>query len=341
MRVLLVMAILFAHFAFADAVSDLDRLIKSANQTETYTEYRSQFGTNQLSEKLSDLVIKHTVQEICSALLSLSYRDRVLFANAVEAISPSSQCLRNWLNAVERQTLLIQGRLITKVRLQSDSNLDPKIGRRKLGPSEDRFLPEAEAQNLPWDDPLPEGTFAFTFDDGPHQTRTEQILGALKNEDVQATFFVLGEQVDRRPRMVQKIRQARHSIAGHTYSHPDLSRRTFDSAVEEIEMGYDAIERAIGETWPMFRFPYGARTTELMDYLKEENVHHFFWNIDTLDWKKRDPEELLDYALEQTDKYGKGIILFHDVHAQTVAVMPAFLEALKQRNHKIVVYRSH
>jgi peptidoglycan/xylan/chitin deacetylase (PgdA/CDA1 family) len=69
-------------------------------------------------------------------------------------------------------------------------------------------------------------------------------------------------------------------------------------------------------------------------------VHDFFWNVDTLDWKKRDPDTLLRYAFEQTKRTGRGIILFHDIHAQTVAIMPAFLRKLRQQNYKIVVYRT-
>jgi peptidoglycan/xylan/chitin deacetylase (PgdA/CDA1 family) len=344
MHILLVLAALLSPFSFAESLSELNSLVQKANQIDDYEVYRIQFSESALLEELKKVAASHNTGRLCSGLRAIEYKDQLLFLNAIEA-HPDWRylsCFRSWVRSVQKQTRRVQHQLKQSVEMglfAPSSYPSHNTQNDKLGPSEDRVLLN-EAQNLPWDDRLPEGTFALTFDDGPHGNRTLELIEILQHEDIQATFFVLGERIENHPEILQRLLDQNHSLAGHTYSHPDLSRRTFDSAVEEIEHGFDTIEEAVGNQWPLFRFPYGARTNRLMDYLVQRNTHHFFWNVDTLDWKKRDPEELLNYAIRQTERNGRGIILFHDIHPQTIAIMPAFLRKLKQNNYKIVVYRS-
>ena len=345
MRILLVLAAFFAPLALADTFDDLKSLVAAADSAESYEEFRNHYSGHSMLEKLDGIAKTRSLRSLCLALQKLDYEDQILFVDAIEEHRSWSHisCFRSLLRSIARTTLQIQRRLELKVAEGDTPDSIDKDGRRvrsQLGPSEDRNLPSDEALNLPWDDSLPEGTFALTFDDGPHPRRTREILDILNEQNIQATFFVLGERIDRNPQMLSKMLEADHTLGSHTYSHPDLSRRTYASAVKEIEDGEAAIEEAVGSSEPMFRFPYGAKTSRLMDYLKERNIHHFFWDVDTLDWKKRNPEELLDYAIRQTEKNGRGIVLFHDIHSQTVAMMPAFLRKLKQNNYKIVVYRT-
>ena len=77
----------------------------------------------------------------------------------------------------------------------------------------------------------------------------------------------------------------------------------------------------------------------MVKHVKQSQWASFFWDVDTLDWKKKDPEELLEYSLEQIERVKKGIVLFHDIQPQTIAIMPSLLEELKFRGYKLVVYQ--
>ncbi len=209
----------------------------------------------------------------------------------------------------------------------------------RFGPSQEEWV-STQGGPVYFNGGLPHGHFALTFDDGPHPQRTPQILEALKEHQTLATFFVLGQNAQAHPRVLREILHHQHGLGGHTQSHPDLKRLSFASAVAEIQDGFASISGIVGFSDPFFRFPYGSRTSRLQDYLREQNIATFFWNVDTLDWKIKDPLALFDYALEQVGKVDRGIILFHDIHPQTAAIMPDFLEALAERQLQSVVFRA-
>lgn len=346
LRILATISLLVSFSANAtDTPSEvLQRVLENANLAETYEDYRQLTQEDVLAETFQGLLQRNTNESVCDALSRLNFSDQSIFMNTVSSHQAlqSVDCLKNISEDFDLEIRNKQTDLALDRDLfwgTHDGARFTSVGRRTLGPSEDRILPANSSYNLPWDDPLPRGTFALTFDDGPHPSRTKQILDILKAQDVKATFFVLGQAVDRRPDIVRTIANDGHSLGGHTYTHPDLSRRSYNSAVNEIQRGFNTIINAVGSSEPFFRFPYGAKTNRLMDYLRGRDIHHFFWRIDTLDWKKRNPDQLLNYAIQQTVNAGKGIILFHDIHPQTVAMMPAFLSELKRRGYKIVVYR--
>jgi peptidoglycan/xylan/chitin deacetylase (PgdA/CDA1 family) len=181
---------------------------------------------------------------------------------------------------------------------------------------------------------------AITFDDGPHGTLTPELLDILKSENLQVTFFSVGRNVKKYPAIVNQINEDRHSLGNHSWSHPNMRKLKHRSSVNQIESTFQQIQQEMDFYIPFFRFPYGNYTSKLKTYLKRNDISSFFWNIDTLDWKYSDPEFLLDYALEQVEKTEGGIVLFHDVQPQTIAIMPAFLQTLKNNGYKPVVYRT-
>ena len=67
----------------------------------------------------------------------------------------------------------------------------------------------------------------------------------------------------------------------------------------------------------------------------------FYWNVDTLDWKYKDPEFLYDYALREIENEGRGIVLFHDIQPQTNVILPELLKTLKQKGYTFAVFRTN
>jgi peptidoglycan/xylan/chitin deacetylase (PgdA/CDA1 family) len=209
-----------------------------------------------------------------------------------------------------------------------------KLGSRavKVDVSRDHVFTDGE---------LPAGQIAITFDDGPHATRTARILEILAAAGVKATFFEIGRNAAAHPEISRQIAAAGHTVGSHTFSHADLPKVTEPHAETEIETGEAAVTLALGlrpGSLPFFRFPYGAKTPAELAFVSGRGNSTFFWNMDSEDWRTRDPHKLFLHVLQQIDRAGRGIILFHDIHEQTVIALPHVLAELAARHIETVVF---
>lgn len=186
---------------------------------------------------------------------------------------------------------------------------------------------------------LPPKTVVLTFDDGPHKRYSEEIAAILKQYGVPAVFFNVGinlgsvnaegkTTLGAGAAISRKLKAAGHVLANHSYTHAQLSKQTGDKLRAEI-LNTDTLLKAVdSERSPLFRFPYGARNSEGLDALASAQLRSVMWNIDSLDWADPVPSSIADRVLRTVDKEGRGIILFHDIHARTVKALPAILDRL-------------
>lgn len=187
---------------------------------------------------------------------------------------------------------------------------------------------------------LKSGEVILTFDDGPSPARTPAILDALDAHSVKATFFMVGKMAAAHPEIAQMVAKRGHTIGTHTHNHENLAKLTFASALDKVDSGEVEIQQALapvhGKVAPFFRFPYLAQTRLLRTSLVEQGLVVFDVDVDSLDFKKDSSEVVMARTLRRLDAAGKGIILFHDIHARTARLMPDFLRALKERGYKVV-----
>ena len=176
--------------------------------------------------------------------------------------------------------------------------------RETLGPSTEIVLDNASTP-LIVSGQLPEKTIVLTFDDGPHPTRTSQLLSLLRAEKAKVQFFLVGQNTTRLNDVVREEQADGHEIGCHSYTHPDMRKMKFENAVAEIENGFSAITEALGYSGSFFRFPYGASTKDLRAHLLTTQTTEFWWNSDNLDWKYPDPTYLSDYAFYQIESEGR------------------------------------
>ena len=101
---------------------------------------------------------------------------------------------------------------------------------------------------------------AMTFDDGPSSETTPRLLEILKQRNIKATFFLIGENAASNPDIVRRILADGHEIGNHSWTHPQLSRLSDDRVTAEINKTQDAIKEASGFTPTLLRPPYGAIT---------------------------------------------------------------------------------
>ncbi len=191
----------------------------------------------------------------------------------------------------------------------------------------------------------------LTFDDGPSGIYTESILRSLREVNAKVIFFHQGKNVRANPDIVKKVAADGHSIGSHSVSHRCLGTRincqksngrllTFDEAVAEVKGGHQAVADVLGWVDPFFRFPFGENSPELKSFLRSKSVGEFYWSIDSEDWKAQSNENLLRNTLEQIDKRGRGMVLFHDIQRKTAETLPAFLRAVYSRGYSIVLLKA-
>jgi peptidoglycan/xylan/chitin deacetylase (PgdA/CDA1 family) len=186
--------------------------------------------------------------------------------------------------------------------------------------------------------PLADREVILTFDDGPWPGTTRAVLDALAAECTQATFFLVGQRVRENPAIAVSVRDAGHTIAHHSMTHPNLSHLSKGAAQDNIARGIAAVEEALGRgaAAPFFRFPGFADTPELVSWLAEQNYGTFGTDIWASDWNFMSPGTQLDLVLHRLDQRGRGMILFHDTKQQTAKMLPRFLRELKKRGYRVV-----
>ena len=178
----------------------------------------------------------------------------------------------------------------------------------------------------------------LTFDDGPQKFSTEMVLAALAEQCTKATFFSIGKMALGYPEILREVAKAGHTIGTHTWSHRAIgSLKSFVEGRDEIERGVSAVRRAAGvPIAPFFRFPTLKDTPEAVAYLGKRNIAMFSTDIDSFDFKPQPAENIVKVVMGKLEKYGKGIVLMHDIHKTTAKALPLLLVELKAKGYKIV-----
>jgi peptidoglycan/xylan/chitin deacetylase (PgdA/CDA1 family) len=210
--------------------------------------------------------------------------------------------------------------------LKVDATTTPRVGRK----------------HFPQTLPLAPKEVVLTFDDGPLPGTTARVLDALKRECVRASFFLLGRNALAHRDLARRELAEGHTVAHHTHIHPLLNRMPVAAAEAEIDHGFAAVDTALyGEAGrapatPFFRFPGFASSPQLLDRLERRGIVVFGADLWASDWNPMTPEQQLKQVLERIEASRGGIVLFHDTKAQTAAMLPAFLRALKNGGYRVV-----
>lgn len=163
----------------------------------------------------------------------------------------------------------------------------------------------------------------LTFDDGPTKVATSKILDILKEEDVKATFFVIGYRVEEFPETIKRAYEEGHLIANHTYSHKNAKLyQSKESFINEIKKTDETISKVLGFSYSshLFRFPNGSNGSSYLnakkkckEYLKEINYAYVDWNALNQDSTyKYTSSQLLSNLKKSCKNKDSIIILMHD-----------------------------
>jgi peptidoglycan/xylan/chitin deacetylase (PgdA/CDA1 family) len=174
--------------------------------------------------------------------------------------------------------------------------------------------------------------FALTFDDGPWPQYTRQVLQILKRYNAKATFFMVGQELQRRPEIAREVKAAGHAIGNHSWDHPMRPR----DAVAQIKRT-DAVLRSIGVDATLFRPPYGNMRNGLAKAARNEKQAVLLWSADSDDWKRGSARSVARRIINQA--HAGGIGLLHDgggSRAHSIAALPVILKTLQARGYRFV-----
>jgi peptidoglycan-N-acetylglucosamine deacetylase len=233
-----------------------------------------------------------------------------------------------------------QGKTIRAVKLEArptvvakSTGAKPSVQNLLLRP----IVPSAVAKPIAQNPPLK--PIALTFDDGPWPNVTSEVLNTLKKQNVKATFFVVGKQVQRYPQLVKQVVAEGHAIGNHTWNH---QYHHFDSAAasREIDNTSSLVYKLTGVKISLFRPPAGILSNGLVNYAHREKYAVVMWSVDSRDWSPRHAasQQAWINSMLKDAKPG-GIILLHDGggdRARTVKALPQLITALKKRGYQFV-----
>mgnify|MGYP002794366652 FL=1 len=174
-------------------------------------------------------------------------------------------------------------------------------------------------------------SIAITFDDGPSSRYTGRLLDGLKERNVKASFFLIGENAEESPVLVERIYKEGHLIGNHTYSHVQMTHLSEEAAVREIEKTDQVISAITGEHVAYMRPPFGAWQRELEVRMV---VLPVLWSVDPLDWTTENVDEIVSKVVTEVEE--GDIILLHDCYASSVEAALRIVDILQKEGYEFV-----
>lgn len=172
---------------------------------------------------------------------------------------------------------------------------------------------------------------ALTFDDGPNPKYTQLLLEGLKQRDVKATFFLIGQEVTEHPDIAKQIAKEGHLIGNHSFYHVDLSALSAREVEEQVGRANEVIYEATGTYPQLLRPPFGRIGKHV---ICEPPMREVLWTIDSRDWELSDVGTIMENVLPNAKE--DAIILMHDASFSSVQAALAIIDTLKERGYIFV-----
>jgi len=178
-----------------------------------------------------------------------------------------------------------------------------------------------------------EKVVALTFDDGPDPLYTGALLDVLKEKNVKATFFVLGENAKKNPDLLKRISVEGHEVGNHGYSHS----YTTSKFIRELDRTDEVIYQIIQQHTSFYRPPGGIISKSIIEGVKDKGYILTLWSIDSSDWRNPGPTRIVRNVVKSS--FPGAIILLHDggeKREQTINALTSIIDQLKQQGYRFV-----
>ncbi len=163
---------------------------------------------------------------------------------------------------------------------------------------------------------------------------TQELIDILGRYGVRATFFVVGDWVDKYPESVQALHDAGHEVMNHSNTHAHMNQLSAQEIIADVEACNDKIEAVTGVRPTLIRPPYGEYNDQVISAIRSIGMEPIQWDVDSLDWKEISAQEI---AQRVTSRVQSGsIVLFHNAALHTPEALPGILECLLQEGYTFV-----
>jgi len=163
----------------------------------------------------------------------------------------------------------------------------------------------------------------------------EQILDALGQHNVKASFFVLGTWAERYPQSVKMISQAGHEVGSHSDTHADMTTLSEEKILRQIRESSRKIEALTGQRPALFRTPSGAYNSQVIGLIEQEGLFPIQWDCDSLDYRDLSADQMWERI---SKKLRPGsILLFHGGTKNTASALPQIIESVRGQGYEFVM----
>lgn len=221
-----------------------------------------------------------------------------------------------------------------KSQIKTEASVDQKKKNTKEAekpagtkePEEEKIRVEHIRKDLDPEKPM----VALTFDDGPYDRVTNRIVKVLAKHDSRATFFVVGNRVERYADTMKNAYNKGNQIATHTFDHGDLSKMKKRQIRRELKRAFRVMKKINGENPTMLRPPYGNVNNKMRQTIR---IPMIYWNVDTEDWASRNKDKILSRCKSIKDG---DIVLMHDLYPSTAAAVEKLVPKLRKKGFQLV-----
>lgn len=190
-----------------------------------------------------------------------------------------------------------------------------------------------------WKIPNSGNKIYLTFDDGPIPDVTEWVLDILKNENIKATFFCIGENIQKHPKVFERIKNEGHVIGNHTFNHLNGWKTNSSNYIENFKKCELEIQKTNTQNIKLFRPPYGKISPFQAKEILNKNYKIIMWVVLSYDFDtKISPQKCLNNVIENTES--GSIIVFHDslkAEQNLRYALPKAIQHLKEKGFEFDV----
>lgn len=176
--------------------------------------------------------------------------------------------------------------------------------------------------------PTVERSLYLTFDDGPHPEHTGPLLDLLAEHGAKASFFLIGQQIERHPELARRIAEEGHTLGNHSYSHPRFETLSLDEQFAEIDRTDALLASIDGHARHGFRPPRGVLTVPMLARCVRQGRKILYWSYDSLDYSRRPVPELLE-TIQRVPPRGGDIVLMHDDSEHSLTLLRELIPTWK------------
>ncbi len=175
---------------------------------------------------------------------------------------------------------------------------------------------------------------AISFDAAWGNEDTQMLLDILARYDVKATFFLVGDWVDKYPESVKALGDAGMEVMNHSNHHDHFNRLTADEIVADVTACNDKVKAITGIAPTLIRCPYGEYDDHVISAIRSMGMEPIQWDVDSLDWKDYDAKTIFKRVTENLQP--GSIVLFHNAALHTPEALPSILEFMQQNGYTVV-----